>query len=88
MLANGDPASAGVIQSAIESFAQELAGLMQQFLKLTGARTERLVMGGGFTSSRIGELAIGRASEFHVQGYRYAYVNDHAVLADPRKSWR
>ena len=22
--------------------------------------------------------------EFHVQGYRYAYVNDHAVLVDPQ----
>jgi hypothetical protein len=22
--------------------------------------------------------------EYHVQGYRYAYVNDHAVLVDPR----
>ena len=21
--------------------------------------------------------------EYHVQGYRYAYVNDHAVLVDP-----
>jgi hypothetical protein len=23
-------------------------------------------------------------SEYHVTGYRYAYVNDHAVLVDPR----
>ena len=23
-------------------------------------------------------------NEYHVQGYRYAYVNDHAVLVDPR----
>jgi hypothetical protein len=23
-------------------------------------------------------------AEYHVQGYRYAYVNDHAVLVDPR----
>lgn len=22
--------------------------------------------------------------EYHVQGYRYSYVNDHAVLVDPR----
>src|SRR5271155_3865855 len=36
---------------------------MQQFLKLKGWKdAERLVMGGGFTGSRIGELAIGRAS--------------------------
>ena len=23
-------------------------------------------------------------AEYHVKGYRYAYVNDHAVLVDPR----
>ena len=23
-------------------------------------------------------------SDYHVQGYRYTYVNDHAVLVDPR----
>jgi hypothetical protein len=23
-------------------------------------------------------------AEYHVQGYRYTYVNDHAVLVDPR----
>ena len=63
LLANGDPSSAGVIQSAIESFAQELASVMQKFLKLKEWKdAERLVIGGGFTGSRIGELAIGRAS--------------------------
>ena len=69
LLANGDPSSAGIIrsagiiQSSIESFAQELAGVMQQFLKLKGWKdAQRLVMGGGFTGSRIGELAVGRAS--------------------------
>jgi hypothetical protein len=62
LLASGDPNSAGIIQSAIESFAQELAGL-HQFLKLKGWKdAERLVIGGGFSGSRIGELAIGRAS--------------------------
>src|SRR5271155_2647732 len=36
---------------------------MRQFLKLKGWKdAERLVLGGGFTGSRIGELAIGRAS--------------------------
>ena len=25
--------------------------------------------------------------EYHVQGYRHAYVNDHAVLVDPR-TWK
>jgi predicted NBD/HSP70 family sugar kinase len=63
LLADGDTNAAGVIQSAIESFAQELAGVMQQFLKLKAWKdAERLVIGGGFSGSRIGQLAIGRAS--------------------------
>ena len=54
---------AGVIQSAIESFAQELAGVLQRFLKLEGWKdASRIVIGGGFSGSRVGELAIGRAS--------------------------
>ena len=37
--------------------------MMQKFLKLKEWKdAERLVIGGGFTGSRIGELAIGRAS--------------------------
>src|SRR5215471_4661779 len=49
--------------NAIESFAQELAGVLQRFLKLKEWRdAERLVFGGGFSGSRVGELAIGRAS--------------------------
>jgi hypothetical protein len=33
LLASGDPEVAGIIQNAIESFAQELAGVLQRFLK-------------------------------------------------------
>jgi hypothetical protein len=63
LLTGGDAEAAGVIQSAIESFAQELAVVIRRFLKLREWKdAERLVIGGGFTGSRIGELAIGRAS--------------------------
>src|SRR5262249_39010208 len=63
LLAKGDAVSAGIVQSAIESFAQELADVLQRFLKLKEWRdAERLVFGGGFSGSRVGELAIGRAS--------------------------
>jgi len=63
LLAKGDAVSAGIVQSAIESFAQELAGVLQRFLKLKEWRdAERLVFGGGFSGSRVGELAIGRTS--------------------------
>jgi hypothetical protein len=48
------------------------------------------------TSYRYGDLRVGAVlppdgvtyydvpGEYHVRGYRYAYVNDHAVLVDPR----
>ncbi len=63
VLVGGDREAAGIVQGAIESFAQELAMVTQQFLKLKEWKdAERLVMGGGFSGSRVGNLAIGRAS--------------------------
>lgn len=62
LLAEGEPEAAGVVQGAIEDFAQQLALVMRRFLRLKAWRdTECLVIGGGFRGSRIGELAIGRA---------------------------
>jgi hypothetical protein len=62
ILKEGDAESAAVIQSAIEEYAQELALVLRRFLKAKAwAGTERIVMGGGFRESRIGELAIARA---------------------------
>jgi predicted NBD/HSP70 family sugar kinase len=63
LLVEGDPEAAGILQGAIEDFAQELALVIRRFLKLKAWReTERIVVGGGFRASRVGELAIGRAS--------------------------
>jgi len=63
LLATGDREAAGVVQGAIEDFAQELADVTRRFLKLKGWKeAERLVVGGGLAGSRVGELAIGRAS--------------------------
>jgi len=63
LLVAGDPEAAGVVQSAIEEFAQELAAVIRRFLKLKAWRdTERLVVGGGFRGGRVGELAVGRAA--------------------------
>jgi hypothetical protein len=62
LLAVGDPEAGGVVQSAIEDFAQQLALVIRRFLKLKAWRhTERLAVGGGFRASRVGELVIGRA---------------------------
>jgi predicted NBD/HSP70 family sugar kinase len=63
LLVEGDPEAAGILQGAIEDFAQELALVIRRFLKLKAWReTECIVVGGGFRASRVGELAIGRAA--------------------------
>jgi predicted NBD/HSP70 family sugar kinase len=63
LLMKGEPEAAGVVQGAVEEFAQELATVVRRFLRLKGWRdTERIVVGGGLRDSRIGELAIGRAT--------------------------
>ncbi len=61
LLTEGEPEAAVLVQSAIEEFAQQLAFVIRRFLRLKGWRdTECLVIGGGFSGSRIGELAVGR----------------------------
>src|SRR5262249_42194388 len=63
MLIQGGPETAALVQGAIEEFAMELAKVTARFLELDGWRdTQRIVVGGGLRASRIGELAIGRAS--------------------------
>jgi predicted NBD/HSP70 family sugar kinase len=63
ILTRGDAEAAGIIQGAIEDFAKELALVIRRFLKLKEWKdTERLVIGGGFRASRVGELVIGRAA--------------------------
>jgi hypothetical protein len=62
VLKEGDLDGAAVIQSAIEDYAQELALVVRRFLKTKAWEgAERIVMGGGFRESRIGELGIARA---------------------------
>src|SRR5262249_23898191 len=63
LMCEGDPEAAGVVQGAIEDFSQELALVIRRFLKLKAWRdTERIVVGGGFRASRVGELTIGRTA--------------------------
>ena len=63
LLAKGDPEAAGILQGAIEDFSQELALVIRRFLKTKGWKdTERIVVGGGFRASRVGELVIGRTA--------------------------
>lgn len=62
MLIGDDVAGATILHSAIEDFAQELVYVARRLLKTKAwARTERIVVGGGFRAGRVGELAIARA---------------------------
>ena len=60
-LVGDDIGAAALVHGAIEEFAQELAYVTRRFLKTKAwAGTERIVVGGGFRQSRVGELAIAR----------------------------
>jgi hypothetical protein len=63
LLMGDDVAAAALVHGAIEEFAQELAYVTGRFLKTKAwADTERIVVGGGFRQSRIGEIAIARTN--------------------------
>lgn len=62
LLTGGDTVAAGLVHTAIEEFAHELATVVRRFLRLERWRgTQRIVIGGGLSSSQIGQLAMGRA---------------------------
>lgn len=55
--------AAALVHAAIEEYAQELARVLRAFLRLKAWQgTECIVIGGGLRQSRVGELAVGRAS--------------------------
>ncbi len=62
ILIDGAPEQAGVILSAVEGFAQNFANAAKSLLKLRSwSGVEKIVVGGGFRESRVGELVVGRA---------------------------
>jgi len=61
VLIGDDPEASALVHSAVEDFAQELAHVTRRFLKSKPwEKTERIVVGGGFCDSRLGEVAIAR----------------------------
>src|SRR4029450_12110699 len=57
-----DPLAAGLVHSAVEDFAGELATVTARFLQLDEWKeTEHIVVGGGLSGSHIGRLPGGRA---------------------------
>ncbi len=62
VLVGDDIMAAALVYGALEEFARQLAYVTQRFLKTKAwVDTERIVVGGGFRQSRVGELAIARA---------------------------
>jgi predicted NBD/HSP70 family sugar kinase len=62
LLAKGEAEAGAVVQSAVEKFAEQFAGVIRRFLRQkTWRDTERIVVGGGLSASRVGKLAIARA---------------------------
>jgi len=63
VLAGDDPLAAGLVHTAVEEYAVELATVVRRFLRLKNWHdTKRIVVGGGLSASHIGELAMGRAA--------------------------
>jgi hypothetical protein len=86
-LVGDDIHASALVHGAIEEFAQELAHVTQRFLKTKAwADTERIVVGGGFRQSRVGELAIARtgiilkAGDFKVDLVPIRFHPDEAGL--------
>jgi hypothetical protein len=62
LLSTGSPEAAGLVQSAVEEFAQQLAKVIRRFMKAKAWHdTDAIVVGGGFRASRVGELVVGRS---------------------------
>jgi predicted NBD/HSP70 family sugar kinase len=62
-LAAGDPDAAAVVQGAIEDFANNLAFVVKRYLAQKSWReVKKIVVGGGLSMARVGELAVARAN--------------------------
>jgi hypothetical protein len=63
LLAEGNVEEAGLVESVIEDFARQFAQVVERFLRLkTWRGTRCILVGGGLSGSRVGELAIARAA--------------------------
>ena len=87
VLVGDDVGAAALVHGAIEEFAQELARVTRRFLKTKAwGDTERIVVGGGFRESRVGEIAIARtdiilkAKDFKIELVPIRFHPDDAGL--------
>ena len=62
-LASGDVDAAAVVQGAIEDFAHNLAAVVKRYLTQKSWKgVSKIVVGGGLSMARVGELAVARAN--------------------------
>lgn len=87
VLVGDNTKASAVVHSAIEDFAQELVHVTRRFLRSKAwEKTERIVVGGGFRDSRLGELAIARteiilkAEKFDIEMLPIRFDPDDAGL--------
>jgi hypothetical protein len=87
VLIGDDAEASALVHSAVENFAQELAHVTRRFLKSKPwEKTDRIVVGGGFRDSRLGEVAIARtetilkAEGFKIEMLPIAHDPDDAGL--------
>ena len=82
ILAKGDATAVGVVQAALDDFAERLVNVVRRFLKVPEWKNvERIAIGGGFRGGRIGELMIGRAQA--VLDSQKASIELQPIRADP-----
>jgi hypothetical protein len=85
ILKDKNAAAAALVLSAIEDFAQDFAEVIEIYMKQKNwQKTERLVVGGGFRQSRVGELAIARTE--YVLRSRGANVGLVPIVHHPDKA--
>ena len=93
-LEGDDPTAIGLIHTAVEEFAGELATVTARFLKVDEWKdTEHIVVGGGLSGSHIGKLAIGRAnthsgrSWFRAGAGQTPWPVEHDTTDGPNRRW-
>jgi hypothetical protein len=91
ILVGDETEASAIVHGAIEDFAQELAHVTRRFLKTRAwEKTERIVVGGGFRDSRLGELAIARtvsspsSAWLHPRNRRQKHPRTQMLSALPR----
>jgi hypothetical protein len=75
-------AATGVVHAAVDEFAERLVHVVQRFLKLPEwKKVERITIGGGTRSGRLGEFIIGRAQ--HILNEKKIPIDLWPIRADP-----